>query len=235
MGQTFDHEKVSFNLAKLRKNGKEFEIVVDPDLAIEYREKKPQDINEAIKSPEIFIDAKKGLLAPEHEFQQVFGTTNIDEIHKIILFHGEIQLSQEHREKLREQKRNKIIEIIHSISYDPKTNTVHPRQRIELAFKEAKIHVDEFKSAEQQIDNIIKLLRPIMPISIEQKEIEAIIPAEFGAKAYSNIKAMCNPEREDWLNDGSLFIIVKVPAGIANKLIDELNSITHGNVNIKVK
>ena len=36
-------------------------------------------------------------------------------------------------------------------------------------------------------------------------------------------------EKENWLNDGSLEVIVNVPAGIVIDFYDKLNSITHGS------
>ena len=36
-------------------------------------------------------------------------------------------------------------------------------------------------------------------------------------------------EEENWLNDGSLEVIIKVPSGIIMNFYDKLNSVTHGN------
>jgi ribosome maturation protein Sdo1 len=59
----FAHEKVQFNLVRFQKFGKTFEIVVDPDLAIEFKNKNSdsvEDLSELLKSEKIFSDAKKG-------------------------------------------------------------------------------------------------------------------------------------------------------------------------------
>lgn len=235
MRQTYDKERVSFNLARLSKEGKVFEVVVDPDIAIKFRKEKPSDVSEALHSQDVFKDANRGELANENELKDYFKTDNKLEICKRILFEGEIQLSQDYREKLREEKKNRIIELIHQTAFDPRTNTVHPRQRIENAFSEAKIHVDEYKSAKEQISDIIKKLRPILPISFEQKTVELIIPADHAGKCYSQIKQNYDPDSEEWLADGSLRMTIKSPLGLVNNLLDLVNSMTHGSADIKVK
>ena len=91
-----------------------------------------------------------------------------------------------------------------------------------------------FSYAKKQYDRA-KRLAAKKSISIEKKEVEAIIPAEFAAKAYAFIKSQSNSEKEDWLNDGSLLIVLKVPVGVATELVDNLSSMTHGNIDIKIK
>ena len=65
VGITHDHEKIHLNLGRIKKEGENFEIVVDPDLAIEFKDGKEVDIREVLKSEEVFSDAKKGLLCSE--------------------------------------------------------------------------------------------------------------------------------------------------------------------------
>ena len=58
-----------------------------------------------------------------------------------------------------------------SIINSPTTHTPHPVTRIELALEEAKFHVDEFTSVEEQLQEALKKLRPIIPIKFEVKEV----------------------------------------------------------------
>ena len=108
VGITHDHEKVQFNLARLKKNEDIFEIVVEPSLAISFKEGKDIDIREILKSEDIFSDAKKGLLASEHKLKEIFNNENILEIAKTILNNGEIQLTSEYRQGLIETKKKHI-------------------------------------------------------------------------------------------------------------------------------
>ena len=93
--QTYDHEKVSFNLARLKKGGEHFEIVVDPDLAVSFKEGQDIPIKDILKGEKIFSDAKKGQLAsearrlaretPEHLGAMLAHCTKGDGIYELIL------------------------------------------------------------------------------------------------------------------------------------------------------
>ena len=231
---TFDRERVSFNLARLKTHGSSFEIVVDPDKAVEYKEGKITDVREVLRAEKIFFDAKKGLAASEEQMQTVFETKNVVIVAERILKEGELQLTAEYREKVREAKRRKIIEIIHRNGVDPRTGSPHPLNRIESAMAEAKVHLDEYKKAEDQVQEVLKQLRPILPIRFEIKDLEIHIPTTYAPKLYGTVQSYGVIRRDEWQNDGSWLCVVEIPAGLQNDLMDELNSKTHGNVQIKV-
>ncbi|MBI1969435.1 ribosome assembly factor SBDS [Candidatus Woesearchaeota archaeon] len=229
--QTFDKERVSFNLARLKKAGRNFEVAVDPDLAIEFKKGKPgMEVRDVIRSEHIFMDVKKGLFAPEKELASIFGTLDVLEIAKQILLEGEIQLTTEYREKMREAKRKRLVVLIARNAVDPRTGLPHPPQRIENAMDEAKIHLDDYKSAEDQMEEVLKQLRPVLPIKIEVKKIAVRVPPEFAGKAYPVIAQFAKPHKEDWLNDGSYACEVEIPGGLVPDFYDKLNHLTHGNV-----
>jgi len=135
---------------------------------------------------------------------------------------------------LREEKRKKIISIINVNGVDPKTKLPHPVQRIENAMEEAKVKIDMFKKVEDQVEEILTKLRPILPISFEKKRIHIKFPAEFAGKAYSLLSGFSKPENEDWKNDGSFECEVEIPAGIEADFYDKLNNATKGNIETKI-
>ncbi|MCP3685884.1 MAG: ribosome assembly factor SBDS [bacterium] len=232
--QLLGKEKASFNLARLKKGEQKFEIAVDADKAVEYKNGKDVDIKDVLTSEKIFSDAHKGLPAPENIMESVFKTSDVLQIADEILKKGEIQLTAEYRAAQREEKRKKIVETIHRNAIDPGTNLPHPPQRIENALQEAKVKIDENKSAEDQIQDVLKQIRPILPIRFEIREIAVKLPAEYAAKSYSIVRSFGTVIKEDWQNDGSLVSVVKVPAGLQEEFFDKLNNMTHGNVETKV-
>ncbi len=232
--QTYDREKFSINLAKLKKGGENFEVVINSDNAIAFKQGKDIAIEDVITNEKIFTDAKKGLLASEKLVQQLFNTIDVKEVAKIIIKEGEIQLTAEYKQKLRDEKKKRIVNFIHTNGVDPRTGLPHPITRIENAFEEAKIHIDEFKPQEQQIDEILKKLRVILPIKFEIDEIEIKIPAAYAAKMYSVVKSFAKILKDEWLNDGSWKCIVEMPAGLKQDFFDKLNSMTHGEIETKI-
>jgi len=233
----FTHEKVQFNLVRFQKFGKTFEIVVDPDLAISYKNKNSnsiEELSEILKAEKIFADAKKGELATDEDLEKAFLTTDFHRVALKIIKQGDIQLSSEYREKLRDEKKKSIITSIHRLAIDPRTNLPHPMTRIEAALNEAKVKIDEFKKADEQVQEIITKLKPIIPIRIEQKVLQIKLPLQFAAKLQGFLKSQGKIESEDWLSDGSYVCKLKVPAGIYGELTDELGSKTRGTADIKV-
>ncbi len=222
------------HLAIFKKSGKRFEIEVDPDLAMELREGKDVSISEVLKAESIFSEAKKGYIANDSDLNEIFSTTNVLEIAERIVKEGEVQVSQVYREKKRSQKKKEIIEIIHRNAVDPTTDLPHPQTRIENALNECKFCVDEHKSSKEQLDEVIKKLRTILPLRIESKVLEINIPTEYAGKCASVLKGIGKSKSENWNNDGSLLVQIEIPAGIELEVYDQINSITHGNAEINV-
>ena len=221
-------------IARLKSHGKKFEILVDCDKAIELKQGKNVNLNDVLATDAIFTDVKKGNKAPEKELEDSFGTSDALEISEEIIKKGEVQLTQDHMNKLREEKRKQIINLIHKNGVDSKTNLPHPPQRIENALEEVRISVDPFRPAEEQIKDILVKIRPILPIRFEKRKVEVKIPSQFASKGYSTIKKFSNIIDEKWQNDGSWLGSVEIPAGVQEEFFSELNSITHGKVETKV-
>ncbi len=231
----FDQEKVRFNLARIKKGGSVYEVVVDPDKAVLYKEGAEIDLREVLKAEDVFFDAKKGEHASVERMKEVFGTDDPLRVAKIILKEGEIQLTAEHRARIREEKKKQIINIIARNTCDPKTKLPHPLLRIERAMEEAKVKINEFKKAEDQVNEIIKALRPIIPISVESRKISVRVPSNYAAKLYGVIQGFGTITNEKWLDDGSWSGVVEIPAGLVNEFFDRLNSETHGSVHTEIK
>lgn len=229
----FDKERVKMHIASIKKGGQNFEIDVDFDAAIKFKEGKA-DVKDALKAEKIFSDARKGMLASETQMKQLFGTSEPLEVAEIILKKGELPLTAEYKNKLKEEKRKQIIEFIRKNAVDPRTNIPHPANRIENAIEEAKVKIDEFKSVQQQVDDILKKLRPIIPISFMKKEIAVKIPADYAAKSYSTVNSFGKMLKEEWQTDGSWVVVVEMPGGLETDFYDALNKICHGNIESKV-
>lgn len=221
-------------IARLKIQGHEFEILVDCNNALALKEGKGVEMHDVLAADRIFSDAKKGLEASLTAMKQIFGTDDAEEVAKQIIQKGEIQLTQEYREALKESKRKQIISIIHRNGVDPKTHLPHPPQRIENAFEEAKFHVDEFKGVQEQVQEALKKLRPILPIKFETKEIAIKLPPEHAPKCYSTIRMFGTILREEWQNNGFWVGVVELPGGMETDFYDKLNKICHGNVESKI-
>ncbi len=226
-------EKLS--LARLKKFGQNFEISIDPDLAIDFKNKKIVNISEVLKVEEIFFDAKKALVASKDELEKVFETTDPSKIAEIIINNGEIQLSADHRNKEREQRKRKLINMIHRMAIDPKTNLPHPITRIEAALEQGKINLDDHKTVEEQFEKVISKLRPIIPVKVEMRKLLVTVPGKYIGKSNHLVRNNSKILKEDWNIDGSWRIKVEIPAGFQQEFIDLLNAVTHGEVSVDIE
>jgi len=220
-------------IAKYSVNGEEFEIFVDADLAYEYITGKRSDPLSVLEVDEIFKDANKGERQSREKIEKAFNTTDLAKIVAIILKNGNVPITTEQRNKLLEEKKRQIIAIISRNSIDPRTNAPLPMQRVENAMEQAKVSIDPFKSASDQVDQIVKKISMIIPIKFAVAKVEVTVPASYASRVYSLLKQY-GLKSEKWLNDGSLSAIVEFPAGLQSEFYDKLNGLTQGNVETKL-
>lgn len=223
-----------YTVARMTHDGEHFEILVKPQLAFSYRLGKTTSISELLVTDTIFTDAGKGLRVSEDKLQEVFGTTNPIKIASIILKKGTLQLTTEQRKQLVEDKRRQIISVISRQCVDPKTNLPHPPMRIEHAMKQIHFSIDPFRDVEEQAREIIKFLRPILPLKMEQVSVAVRIPPEHASKVYGTVKGFGVIKREQWQADGSWSATVEMPAGLYGPFLEKLGKITRGNLEAKM-
>ncbi|HIH49945.1 MAG: ribosome assembly factor SBDS [Candidatus Micrarchaeaceae archaeon] len=220
-------------IVKLHRDGNEFEIFVDADLAYEYITGKRSDPLTVLEAEDIFKDARKGERQSEEKIRKAFGTTELAKVAEAMLKHGEVPITTEQRNKLIEEKRKLIIEIIAKNSIDPRTNAPNPPLRIENAMREAKVSIDPFKGATEQIDDVVKKITMIMPIKFATVRMDVTIPAEYANRSYGTLKKY-GLKSEKWLDNGSLNATLEFPAGMQTEFFDRINSATQGKAVVKI-
>lgn len=229
--RTYDKERVSFTLARLKKGGENFEVVIsDVDKALAFRSGKVIDVKEIVQSQTVFENANKGLKASEDKVKSVLGDKPAEKVIK----DGELHLTADQRKKLIEDRKNRIIEHIQQNSVDPKSGSPHPRQRIELAMDQAKVSVDISENIETQIQKIIKSIRTIIPLSFDKVKMKISIPAKYAGSTYSALKNRYSSsmKKEEWQNDGGINIELEVVGGAKSGIYSLINKLTNGEAEI---
>ena len=223
-----------FTVVRHQTGGDKFEILVDPDKGLLYKNGEIGEVANVLMADFIFTDAKKGEKASADKLEKTYGTSDAFEVAKIMFEKGTFQLNAQQRKEMVEQKNKKIIYIISRTYVDPKTKIPHPPQRIQNAMEEARINIDPFIEAEEQVQEIVDALRSILPMSSENIQIALKIPAEFTGKSYGTVKNYGTIKREEWQNDGSWVAVVELPAAMQMELLDTLGKETQGNVQSKI-
>ncbi|HOI71587.1 MAG TPA: ribosome assembly factor SBDS [Methanobacterium sp.] len=221
-------------IARLEYYGEHFEILVDPDLAADFKRGKEIELEDILAVEEIFKDAKKGDKASEEAMLKAFNTTDPTEAAALIIKKGQVQLTAQQRKEMQEEKRKNIVATITREAINPQTKLPHPARRIEIAMEEAKIHIDPFKSVDEQVTETLKAIRTKIPIRFEKVKVAIKIPGDVQGKVYNIIPEYGTTQKEEWQRDGSWIAVVEIPGGMQDNFYEKLNELTHGQVETKL-
>ncbi|QEE14727.1 ribosome assembly factor SBDS [Promethearchaeum syntrophicum] len=261
MSQSRGGPKGNFDLGKyiivkVRKKNLYFEMIADPEEAwkakqiinVLRKQKKDEselELDEILHNSEInlsdiyptydiFNNVKKAIRSNEEDLMGAFQTTEGNQVAAHFLLEGEFSWTQEQRQKWIEKKKKQIITILSRNCINPQTKKPHPPKRIEKAMEEAKISINIDKTAEEQIDSVLKMIQVVIPIRMETITMAIKIPALYAPKAYNTVDKYAQVKKSEWQTDGSWVGLVSLPAGLQMELLEKLNNLTHGKMQSKL-
>jgi ribosome maturation protein SDO1 len=222
--------------ARLESHGERFEVLVDPDAALAIkRDEFDGDLEEVIAAEDIFEDAARGDRPAESALEEVFGTTDPMEIIPEVIKRGEIQITADQRREMQEQKHKQLINRITRNAVNPQMDDApHPPERIESALEETDFRVDPMEPVENQVDEALDALRPVIPIRFDTVTIATQVPADYAGSAQAQIRQFGDLEREEWQPDGSWIGVVEFPAGLQNEFYDLVNELSSGEAETRM-
>ena len=91
----------------------------------------------------------RGSGSSSEKLKKYFSTDDHAKAALEVLKRGELNLTQEQRKRLTEEKRKAIIAAISKNFVDPRTSLPHPPTRIEQAMQEARVNMDPFQDVER--------------------------------------------------------------------------------------
>ncbi|MCP1715370.1 ribosome maturation protein SDO1 [Methanocalculus alkaliphilus] len=223
-------------VARYEAHGERFEILVDPDLAQKIRDGEEIGIEDAVAAAYVYENAAHVEKASDEALNKVFNTTDFEAVAEVIIKKGEIHLTSEQRKQRAEEKKRQVITYIARNAINPQTNLPHPPQRIELALEEVRINFDPFKSVDALVKEVVKALRPILPIKFAERRYAVRIPADYAPRGYGEIAgaAMVTMEKEEWQADGSWICLVKIPAGMQEEFFSLINRVSKGDADVRI-
>mgnify|MGYP000616259513 CR=1 FL=1 len=222
--------------ARLESHGARFEVLVDPDAALAIKRGEFEgELEDVIAARDVFENASRGDRPAEADLEEVFGTTDEMEIIPEVIERGEIQITAEQREEMQEQKRKQLINTITRNAINPQQDdNPHPPERIERALEQAGFTVDPMEPVENQVDDALDALRPVIPIRFEEVTVAVNLPREYAGSGQAQIREFGDLEREEWTADGGWVGVLTFPAGMQNELYELVNEVTSGEGDVKV-
>ncbi|MBI2173365.1 MAG: ribosome assembly factor SBDS [Candidatus Aenigmarchaeota archaeon] len=219
-------------IARFETKGKKFEILVDAEIAYALKEGKQVSLSRMLAANHIFTDAKKGTKASDSDIEKEFETADVEKIAERIVQKGDIQITTEFRRKKTEERKRQIASMISKNAVNPQTKAPHPQERILAAMEQARFAAVPFRTAEQQVDDALKAIKSVLPISMEQATLLVEIPAKYSSKCYGMLKEYTIIQ-DKWLPDGSLSAKITLPAGLKDNFFRAINNATQGEVRIQ--
>jgi ribosome maturation protein SDO1 len=211
-------------IARITKNGLHFEVLVNMDDALKFKKGLTDFLN--LEIDRVFSNVKKGDVVSNNDLEIAFKTTDVLEVGKIIVKQGDVLIDQEHRSEEKERQFRQVIDFLSRNAIDPQSGNPISPERIKSALEQAHVNIKN-GSIENQIQDIVAQISAIIPIKIETKKVKIHVPAIQTGIVYGLVQQY--KEKENWLNDGSLEVVVNVPAGLIMDFYDKLNSMTHGS------
>lgn len=223
-------------ISRLFVSGQKFEVLVDSAKALEFKKGTKMNMIDIIAYPGVYKDVRSTDRVSEQELQKIFGTTDVMKVAEKIIREGELQLTTEQRRQMVEQKKTQIANIIAKKGINPQTNAPHPVQRILNVMDKSGVNVDPFVDAEQQIDKVLKQIKPIIPIKFQKVVFQIKIPAQYAGagKAHSTLKRCGSILSEQWMNDGSLKVDLEILGGMQEEAFKDIASLTKGDFESKM-
>ena len=222
--------------ARLESHGERFEVLVDPDAALAMKRGEfDGDLEDVIAAEDVFEDASRGDRPPESALEEVFGTTDPMAIIPQVVEKGEIQITADQRREMQEQKHRQLVNRITRNAVNPQMDDApHPPERIERALEEAGFKVDPMEPVENQIDDALDALRPVIPIRFDEVVMAVRLPADYAGSGQARVRQFGDLEREEWQNDGSWVGVVRFPAGLQNDFYELANEVSSGEADTRI-
>ncbi|MCD4770976.1 ribosome assembly factor SBDS [archaeon] len=211
--------------ARVKKNGKHFEVLVDLDEALKVR-KGEGNLNAAVLTEAVFHNLKSGEQAGVNDLDIAFGTSDFMTVAERIIKEGEVVRTTESMRENQDKKYKQVVDFLVRNAVSPEGRPYTP-DRIMKSLKEARVNVKN-KPIEGQVSEILEQLGKVLPLSVEKKKVKLLIPAIHSGKAYGIVKEFMI--REDWKNNGDLEVIVEMPSGLVMDFYDRVNGATSGSV-----
>jgi ribosome maturation protein SDO1 len=227
-------EPSKFTTIRLTLEGEHFEILVNPDSALSFKQGRNVEPSQVIVVDEVYTDSTKGLRANSEKLRKHFGTDDHAKAALEVLKRGDLDLTQEQRRRLTEEKRKAVVAMIAKNFVDPKTSLPHPPLRIEQAMQDARVTIDPFRDANEQMKLVVEDLRAILPLKSERVKLQVKVAAQYAGQTIGILKNFGDILKEDWGADGTLSAIVEIPAGGQPGLLDRLGSTTRGAAQVSV-
>ncbi|CAJ0949912.1 unnamed protein product, partial [Mesorhabditis belari] len=208
-------------VVRMKKMGKRFEIACYKNKVLNWRNRSEKDIDEVLKTRQVFTNVSKGQLAKKDEIQAAFGIDDHFEVCKLILEKGDLQVSDKERQATNENSIKEVAQLIADMVVNPETKRPIPPSTINKALAEIDFSLKPNRSTKQQALEVIPRLRESMKIERAKIRLRVAVATKEARNLQGKLKLLFDEiEVENWDEQG-LELIGLIQPG-AFRIIDEM-------------
>jgi len=230
-------QKLHTNIAIVRykKCGTRFEIACYKNKVRDWRNGVEKDLDEVLQTTTIFKKVAQGCVANQADIKAAFGDAEEEEICKLILKAGHLQVSKKERDQELRVKTREIASIVASKCVNKNTRLPFPIQQIEKAMKEIKFNVVASKNAKQLAIGLIKELEKgeLLPLTRQQMVLRISLPVAIGKKIKPQLTPLFS-KIENEVFTTLYVLVVHIDPGNYRKIDQEVARLTSGKGMVEV-
>mmetsp|Transcript_14336 Transcript_14336/g.21158 ORF Transcript_14336/g.21158 Transcript_14336/m.21158 type:complete len:439 (+) Transcript_14336:223-1539(+) len=157
---------------RMNKGGKRFEIACYRNKVVNYRQGIETDLSEVLQTERVFTNVSKGEFAKSKDLGKIFGTTDEEEIIKLILTKGDLQVSDLERSQQYENMNREIATWISEHGVHPVTQRPYTIPQIRQAMKKAEYTIHTTRSMKKQYLDCFKKVQENSDIEIVRAKMK---------------------------------------------------------------
>lgn len=162
-------------VVRMQTHGKRFEVAAYRNKVVNFRQGVETDLDETLQTDRVFTNVSKGQFAKTADLKKCFGTADEEEICRIILMKGQVQVSDMERSAQLESTTKEVASMVAAKCVDPHSNRPYTVSQIRDAMQRAEFCVHPTRSVKQQFLDCVKLIRSKDVLALERAKMELCI------------------------------------------------------------
>lgn len=143
-------------LVRYKAKGRRFEIACYPSKVVDWRNGQEKSLAEVLQSEEIFSNVEQGELAKAADLRSCFGELDREQITRLILDKGELQVSQRERDALAENVYNEVLTMLGQKLVYSATKRPVPLEQVKAALRAINFQPNINRPARQQASESLR-------------------------------------------------------------------------------
>ncbi len=212
------------------KQGKNnFVVLVDFNKLKEFKSKSDEvSVFDVLADTKIFKNLQKGDIASANLLDEIFFKKSEEEILKEILLKGECQIPTSYLNKLRDEKKMQVINFIVENATNAQTKSKFTPTMVEDEVNKLKFNFNINGDIKNQAEEVIKLLKKVMPISMEKVIMEISILAQYCGAFYGPFRKFGKITKEYYDRDSNLRLHIEISESQIDEVANYIKNHSNG-------